>query len=126
MIAQNGSGFDTTFALNKLPQWRTVVSSIKNGAGIVSLKALNGSVDQNKKNPQCVPFSCGRVHINKSLQKIGVSNNLQPSLLKQEMDHDETYEDTRERKKTTGCVFLKTTSYQLVSVIVSIRNGWKN
>ena len=35
LIAQNGSGFDTTFALNKLPQWRTVVSSMKNGAGIV-------------------------------------------------------------------------------------------
>ena len=29
-LAQNGSGFDKYLVLNNLPQWRTVVSLIKN------------------------------------------------------------------------------------------------
>ena len=46
--AHNGSGFDSYVVLNNLPQWRSVVKLIKNGAGIVSLKKFNGYVDQNK------------------------------------------------------------------------------
>ena len=38
LLAPKGSGFDSYVVLNDLPQWRTVVSLIKNGAGIVSLK----------------------------------------------------------------------------------------
>ena len=82
LIAHNGSGFDSYVVLNNLPQWRSVVKLIKNGAGIVSLKIFNGYVDQNKKIPQYVHFRCGRVHINKSLRKIGESYILQESLLK--------------------------------------------
>ena len=37
-------------------------------------------------------------HNNIWLEKIGVSYKFQPSLLKQEMDHDETFEDTRDEK----------------------------
>ena len=37
LIALKGSGFDSYVVLNKLPQWRTLVSLIKNGSGIVSL-----------------------------------------------------------------------------------------
>ena len=51
LIAPKGSGFDSYVVLNNLPQWRTVVSSTKNGSGIVSLKLFNGYVDQNKKVP---------------------------------------------------------------------------
>ena len=49
LIAHNSSGFDSYLVLNNLPQWRTVVSLIKNGSGIVSLKRFNGYIDQNKK-----------------------------------------------------------------------------
>ena len=49
LIACNGSGFDSYVVLNNLPQWRSVVNSIKNGAGIVSLRIFNSCVDQNKK-----------------------------------------------------------------------------
>ena len=37
---------------NNLPECRTVVSLIKNGSGIVSLKIFNSYVDQIKKVPQ--------------------------------------------------------------------------
>ena len=81
MIAHNGSGFDSSVVLNHLPQWRIVVKLIKNGAGIISLKIFNGYIDPVKKIPQYVHFRCGRVHINKSLRKIGESYKLQESLL---------------------------------------------
>ena len=56
--------------LNNLPQWRSVVKLIKNGACIVSLKIFIGYVDPVKKIPQYVHFRCGRVHINQKLRKI--------------------------------------------------------
>ena len=46
--AHNGSGFDSYVASNNLPQGRSVVSLIKNGAGIVSLSIFKGYVDQKK------------------------------------------------------------------------------
>ena len=46
--AHNGSGFDSYVVLNILPQWRTVVSLIKNGSGIISLKIFDGYVDEKK------------------------------------------------------------------------------
>ena len=51
LIAQKGSGFDSYVILNNLPQWRTVVSLIKNGSDIVSLKIFNGYADPVKKIP---------------------------------------------------------------------------
>ena len=51
LIAHNGSGFDSYVVLNNLPQWRSDVKLIKNGAGIISLKIFNGYVHQNKKIP---------------------------------------------------------------------------
>ena len=69
LIAHNGYGFDSYVVLNNLPQWRSVVDLIKNGAGFVSLKIFNGYVDQNKRIPQYVHFRCRRFHINISLKK---------------------------------------------------------
>ena len=83
LIAHNGSGFDSYVVLNNLPQWRSVVKLIKNGAGITALKIFNGYVDQSKKIPKHVHFRCRRVHINKSFKKIGESYKLQSCLLKQ-------------------------------------------
>ena len=69
LIAHNGSGFESYFVLNNLPQWRSVVKLNKNGAGILSLKIFNGYVDQNEKILQNVHFRCGRIQINGSLKK---------------------------------------------------------
>ena len=107
LIAHNGSGFDSYVILNNLPQWRSVVKLIKNGAGIISLKIFNGFVDPVKKIPQYVHFRCGRVHINKSLRKIGESYKLQESLLKKELEHDEIYEDTWEEKENEWLPYVK-------------------
>ena len=107
LIAHNGSGFDSYVVLNNLPQWRSVVKLIKNGAGIISLKIFNGYVDQNKKIPQYVHFRCGRVHNNKSLRKIGESYKLQESLLRKELEHDEIYEDTWEVKENEWLPYVK-------------------
>ena len=82
MIAHNGSGLDTYFALNNLPQWRRVVHMIENGSGIISLKIFNGYIDENNKIPQYVHFRYFRVHINNKLRFIGTSYKLRPRLLK--------------------------------------------
>ena len=58
LIAHNGSGFDSYVGLNNLPQWRSVVNLIKNGAGTFSLKRFKGYVDEKKKTPQNVHFKC--------------------------------------------------------------------
>ena len=107
LIAHNGSGFDSYVVLNNLPQWRSVVKTIKNGAGIVSLKIFNGYADPVKKIPQYVHFRCGRVHINQKLGKIGESYKLQESLLKQELEHDDIYEDTFEAKENEWLPYVK-------------------
>ena len=107
LIAHNGSGFDSYVVLNNLPQWRSVDKLIKNGAGIISLIIFNGYVDQNKKIPQYVYFRCGRVHINKSLRKIGESYKLHESLLKKELEHDEIYEDTWEAEENEWLPYVK-------------------
>ena len=69
LIAHKGSGFDSYVVLNNLPQWRTVVSLIKKGSGIVSLKIFNGYADPVKKIPQYVHFRCGLLHIKDPLKK---------------------------------------------------------
>ena len=84
------------------------MSLIKDGAGIVSLKIFHEYVDEKKKNPQYVLSRCGRVHINSTSKKIGLSYKLQPSLLKQEMEHDEIYEGAWETKEDEWLSYLKT------------------
>ena len=50
IVAHNESGFDSYVILNNIAHWRTAVSLIKNGAGIVSLKIFIGYADKNKKS----------------------------------------------------------------------------
>ena len=123
--ALNGSGFDSYVVINNLPQWRSVVKLIKNGAGIVSIKIFNGYVDQNKKIAQYVHLRCERVHVNKSFKKIGKYYKLQQSLLKKELEHDEIYEDTWEARENEWLLYVKNTYYQLLSVMLDIPWVWK-
>ena len=48
VTAHIGSGFDSYVVLNKLPQWRSVVTLIQNGTSIVSLKIFNGHLHEKK------------------------------------------------------------------------------
>ena len=106
LIAHKGSGFDSYVVLNNLPKWRTF-KLIKNGSGIVSLQIFNGYVDPVKKIPQYVHLRCGLLHIKDSLKNIGRSYKLQPCLLKQEVEHDEIFEDTWEEKENEWLPYLK-------------------
>ena len=98
---------DLILRLNNLRQWRTVVSLIKNGSGIVCLKIFNGYVDPVKKIPQNFHFRCGLLLIKDSLKNIGKSYKLQESLLKQELEHDENFEDNWEEKENEWLPYLK-------------------
>ena len=106
-IAQNGSSFDSYVVLNNLPQWRSVVNLIKNGAGIVSLNLIIGYVDEKKKVCQYFRFRCRKLFIKISVRKIGISFELQPSFLKQELEHNEIYEDAWEDKGDEWLPYVK-------------------
>ena len=56
MIAHNGSGFDSYVVLNNLPQWRSVVKLIENGAGIASLKNIQRLHRSKQKNTSIRTF----------------------------------------------------------------------
>ena len=45
--AHNGSGFDTWIKLINLPCDKHIVDIIKNGKGIISLRVLNGYIEEN-------------------------------------------------------------------------------
>ena len=105
MLAHNGSSFDTYIVLSVLPKWRRIVSIIKNGKGIISLRIFNGYIDD--IIPQYINFRCGMTHINESLKKIGTTFNLQKELLKQEMDHGEIYADNWDKNENEWVDYVK-------------------
>ena len=107
LIAHSGSAFDNYVVFNNLPQWRSVVKLNKNGAGIILPKIFNCYVDEKKKKPQYVHFRRGRVYINKSLKKIEEIYKLQSCLLKQELEHDDFFEDTWEARKNEWLPYVK-------------------
>ena len=111
--------------LKNLPQWRTVVNLIKNEAGTVSLKIFNGYLELVKKIPQYVHFRCGSLHFKSSLKNIGKAYKLQSRLLKQELEHDEIYEDNWEEKESELLPYLRMTFYQLLSLSLDIVKALK-
>ena len=122
LIAHKGSGFDSYVVLNNLPRWRTVVSLIKNGSGIVSLKIFNGYADLVKKILQNVHFRCVLLHIKDSLKNRGRSYKLQENLLKKELEHDEIFEDNWEEKGNEWLPYLKN---GVLSTAFSYARYWK-
>ena len=103
LIAHNGSGFDTWNILNNLLSWCRIMNLIKNGKGIISLKIFNGMVNvksNSKGHPQYLSFTCSMNHMKSSLRILGETYKLQTSLKKQEMDHNEIYEDTWESERS--------------------------
>ena len=60
-----------------------------------------------KKMPQFVHKRCGRDHSNSKLKKMGVSYKLQLLLLKQELEHDEIFEDMWEARENERLPYVK-------------------
>ena len=71
-------------------------------------------------------FRCGRIHIFKSLKKIGESYKLQLGLLKQELEHDEIYEDTWEAKKNEWLTYGKNDVLSTAFCFARYTMGMKN
>ena len=105
LIAHNGSGFDNYVVSDNLLQWRSVANLFNNGAGFVYLILFINYVDQ-KRNPHYVHFRFGGVHIDSTL-KTGISYDLQHSILKQEMENDEIYEDRWETRENEWSPYVK-------------------
>ena len=88
LVAHNSSGFDSWVVLNSLIKDITELKIIKTARGLISLSFRCGFKTINTVEvPQYVKFTCSKSHIKGSLEKIGREYNLQPELLKGEIDH---------------------------------------
>ena len=88
LVAHNSSGFDSWVVLNSLVKDITDLKIIKTARGLISLSFRCGvKIVNTVEVPQYVKFTCTKSHIKGSLEKIGREYNLQPELLKGEMDH---------------------------------------
>ena len=88
LVAHNSSGFDSWVVLNSLIKDITDLKIIKTARGLISLSFRCGfKIVNTCEVPQNVKFTCSKSHIKGSLEKIGKEYNLQPELLKGEMDH---------------------------------------
>ena len=88
LVAHNSSGFDSWVVLNSLVKEITDLKIIKTTRGLISLSFRCGvKIVNTCEIPQYIKFTCTKSHIKGSLEKIGREYNLQPELLKGEMDH---------------------------------------
>ena len=88
LVAHNSSGFDSWVVLNSLIKDITELKIIKTARGLISLSFRCGfKIVNTCEVPQYVKFTCSKSHIKGSLEKIGREYNLQPELLKGEIDH---------------------------------------
>ena len=88
LLAHNSSGFDSWVVLNSLIKDITDLKIIKTARGLISLSFRCGfKIVNTVEVPQYVKFTCSKSHIKGSLEKIGREYNLQPELLKGEIEH---------------------------------------
>ena len=88
LVAHNSSGFDSWVVLNSLIKDITELKIIKTARGLISLSFRCGvKIVNTCEVPQYVKFTCSKSHIKGSLEKIGREYNLQPELLKGEIEH---------------------------------------
>ena len=88
LVAHNSSGFDSWVVPSSLVKEITDLKIIKTARGLISLSFRCGvKIVNTCEVPQCVKFTCSKSHIKGSLKKIGKEYELQPELLKGEIDH---------------------------------------
>ena len=88
LVAHNGSGFDSWVVLNSLIKEITDLKIKKTARGLISLSFRCGvKIVNSVEVLQYVKFTCSKSHIKGSLEKIGREYNLQPELLKEEIEH---------------------------------------
>ena len=88
LVAHNSSGFDSWVVLNSLIKEITDLKIIKTARGLISLSFPCGvKIVNTVEVPQYVKSTCSKPHIKGSIEKIGREYNLQPELLKGEIEH---------------------------------------
>ena len=88
LVAHNSGGFDSWVVLNSLIKEITDLKIIKTARGLISLSFRCGvKIVNTLEVPQYLKFTCSKSHIKGSLEKIGREYNLQPELLKGEIEH---------------------------------------
>ena len=87
-VTLDSSGFDSWVVLNSLVNEITELKIIKTARGLISLSFRCGvKVVNTVEVPQYVKFTSSKPHIKGSLEKVGREYELQPELLKGEIEH---------------------------------------
>ena len=88
-VGHNASGFDNYIVLNSLPSSDKCIKIIKTSRILTKLSFKRGSVyEDDKEIPKHMKFVCSKCHIAGSLKSIQKEYNIQPDLMKSEIDHD--------------------------------------
>ena len=89
IVGHNASGFQNYIVLNSLPSSYKCVKLIKTPRGLIKISFKAGSVIENDiEILKCIKLVCSKCHISVSLNSIQKANNIQPDLMKGEIDHD--------------------------------------
>ena len=89
MVGHNAGGFDNYIVLNSLPSLYKSLKIIKTSRGLIKLSFKAGSViEDDREPPKYMKFVCSKCHISGSLKSIQKEYNIQPDLMKGEIDHD--------------------------------------
>ena len=89
VVGHNASGFDNHIVLNSLPKPYTSVKIIKTSRRLIKLSSRAGSLwEDDRETPKYAKFVCSKCHISGSLKEIRKEYNIQPQLLKREIEHD--------------------------------------
>ena len=91
LIGHNASGFDNAIVLNSLSKEYTNKNTkiIRTSRGFLKISFRVGTVyEDDREIPKYMKFVCSKVHISGSLKKIQKEYNIQPQLIKGEIDHN--------------------------------------
>ena len=89
MVGHNASGFDNFIVLNSLPSFYKCIKKLKSSRGLKKLSFKAGSVTENDREiPKYMKFVCSKCHISGSLKSVQKKYNMQPDLMRCEINHD--------------------------------------
>ena len=89
MVGHNAIGFDNYIVLNSLPNSYKCKKIIKTSRGLINLSFKAGSfLEGDREIPKYMKFVCSKCHISGLLKSIQTEYNIQPDLMKGEINND--------------------------------------
>ena len=89
MVGHNAFGFDNYSVINSSPSSSKCIKKLKKSRGLKKLSFEAGSVAENDREiPKNMKFVCSKCHISVSLKSTQKGYNIQPDLMKGEINHD--------------------------------------